>query len=1060
MKIENRFYKFLLDTGSSISLIRFNTLPGESKEVNPIRVRTIEGNIILSKAQEITSSQSGISLTFFVHDFCQNYDGLLGYDSLQKLKAVVNIAGKFIILNDRKYYFLDENQGKYDKKALFHLEGEEDGNGITKGETKTLFRLDHLNEEEYKEISTLLKKHKNIIYKEDENLSFTHKIKHRINTKHEDPIYVKSYRYPEVHREEVDRQIKEMLEQNIICHSKSPYSAPIWVVPKKQDASGLQKWRIVIDYRKLNNITVDDKYPIPLMDEILDKLGRCMYFTTLDLTKGFYQIEVEPRDRHKTAFSTRNGHYEFLRMPFGLKNAPATFQRLMNTVLDELIGKDCLVYLDDIVVFSTSLQEHISSLDKVFKKLSEANLKIQLDKCEFLQKQAEFLGHIITPDGIKPNPNKIKAIVDYPIPKTEKEIKQFLGLAGFYRKFIQNFSNITKPLTQGLKKGNKINYTDKDYIKAVETIKILITKEPILAYPNYEKPFVLTTDASNVALGAVLSQNSHPICFASRTLNTHETNYSATEKELLAIVWATKYFRPYLFGRKFVINSDHRPLQWLHNLKEPNAKLQRWKIKLNEFDFDIKYIPGRENHVADALSRIKTDQCYLNESQTESLRKTETIAGNDDEHNEISSIAATCHSADEDNQNYIAITEKPLNIFRNQIKLIKGNQNKTFRAKQFSNNITTIVYTNLNEKLIKDIIKTHLLNKNITIYMPNDEDFYLLQEYYSKLIQNNSHKVIRTTKLLETINNFPDLKSKILEIHITGLHQGIEKIVKIFRNKYYYPNYVKEISNIINECELCNNCKNDHISNKLAFKITPPTYEIREKFVIDFWQWNKQYYLTCIDVFSKFATLEPVNSLNWIETKKALIKIFNSMGPPKTLKIDQDQGMNNVNIKNWCQELNIKLEVTTGKTGIADIERLHKTLNEKLRIINTSKDKELIYLQIEQTLFTYNHIIIHSTTGETPYNIFFNKSAPQTNPQEIKENRINNINKTRVDKPIATNYLKSENSRKRLEKISNPFKKVEVTQIEKDNEHYIVKHKNRNVRKYKTQFKRKKKSWP
>uniref|UniRef100_A0A0K8WBI5 RNA-directed DNA polymerase n=1 Tax=Bactrocera latifrons TaxID=174628 RepID=A0A0K8WBI5_BACLA len=828
-----------------------------------------------------------------------------------------------------------------------------------------------------------------------------------------------------------------MLEQKIICHSTSPYSAPIWVVPKKLDASGKDKWRIVVDYRKLNNITVDDKYPIPNMDEILDKLGRCLYFTTIDLAQGFHQIEMDPIDRQKTAFSTQNGHFEFLRMPFGLKNAPATFQRLMNTVLDGLIGKDCMVYLDDIVVFNTSLQEHIDSLDKVFQRLAEANLKVQPDKSEFLKQETEFLGHVITPSGIKPNPNKVVALLNYPIPKTEKEIKQFLGLAGFYRKFIQNFSKITKPLTNCLKKGNIVNNSDKEFIRAVETIKLLITKEPILAYPNYQKLFTLTTDASNVALGAVLSQNGHPICFASRTLNEHELNYSATEKELLAMVWATKYFRPYLYGRKFLINSDHRPLQWLHNLKEPNAKLQRWKIRLNEYDFDIKYIPGKENHVADALSRVKIEACNVNEV--------------------TASNVATIHSADEDSGEFIRIAERPLNVFKNQLKLIRSNQNCTNTCKIFSNNLTTITYTELTTEFIKDIIKTYLLNKNTTILMTDDDDFMQLQNIYNRLITSNRFKIYRTMKELENIEDYSAFKSKVIEIHLEGLHQGIEKVSNCFKQKYYYPNYVKEITKIINECELCNHCKNDHISNKLPFKVTPPVYETREKFVVDFWKWDDENYLTCIDLYSKFAAAEKVSALNWLETKKALLKIFNFMGPPKTLKIDQDQGINNVSIKQWCQQLNIAVEVTTGKTGIGDIERFHKTMNEKLRIICGSGDKELKYLQIEQALFTYNHVISHSTTGESPYNIFFNRKHPKTNPQLIKERRINNINQNRQEKEIDTNFVSAETSRKRLDKISNPYKRVRLVQTESDGEHHVVKFKNRKVRKYKSQFKRRKK---
>lgn len=224
-----------------------------------------------------------------------------------------------------------------------------------------------------------------------------------------------------------------MLNDGIIRLS----SSPVWLVPKKADASGLQKWRIVIDYRKLNEKTIDDRYPIPNISDILDKLGRSQYFTTLDLASGFHQIEMNPNSISKTAFSVDNGHYEYIRMPFGLKNAPATFQRVMDNV-EKLQGKICLVYMDDIIIFSTSLQEHISNLKSVFKKLRENNLKIQLDKSEFLCKSVEFIGHVITTDGTKPPP-KIRGNPKISYPHYSKEIKSFLGLVGYYRKFIKKF---------------------------------------------------------------------------------------------------------------------------------------------------------------------------------------------------------------------------------------------------------------------------------------------------------------------------------------------------------------------------------------------------------------------------------------------------------------------------------------------------------------------------------------------------------------------------------------------------------------------------------------------
>lgn len=431
-------------------------------------------------------------------------------------------------------------------------------------------------------------------------------MKHEIKTKDEIPVHSKTYRYPYIHKEEVKRQIEEMLNNNIIKPSSSPWSNPVWIVPKKADASGKKKWRMVIDYRKINEKTIDDRYPLPNITDILDKLGRAQYFTTLDLASGFHQIEMHPNSIEKTAFSVENGHYGYTRMPFGLKNAPATFQRVMDNVLQGLQGKHCLVYMDDIIIFSSSLQEHITSIKLVFQRLIENNMKIQLDKSEFMHKTVEFLGHIVTPEGIKPNPKKIEAVKDFPIPRTQKDIKSFLGLVGYYRKFIKDFAKITKPMTACLKKNKKVIH-NQDFVKSFQLCKHLLINDPILQHPDFTKPFILTTDASNYAIGAVLSQGplgkDLPVAYASRTLNPAECNYSTIENELLAIVWATKYFRPYLFGVKFTIVSDHKPLQWLFSIKEPNSKLVRWRLKLAEYDYEIIYKKGKLNANADALSR-------------------------------------------------------------------------------------------------------------------------------------------------------------------------------------------------------------------------------------------------------------------------------------------------------------------------------------------------------------------------------------------------------------------------------------------------------------------------
>lgn len=474
----------------------------------------------------------------------------------------------------------------------------------------TKLRLDHTNEEERECIKKLCYEYRDIFYCDEMPLTFSNRAKHQIRTKNEDPIFIRPYKQPPAQNIEIQNQVDKLLSSNVIRESHSPWSAPVHLVPKKLDATGERKFRMVIDYRRLNEITTDDKYPLPNISDLFDKLGKSVYFSTIDLASGFHQIEVEEEDRQKTAFSTQSGHFEFMRMPFGLKTAPATFQRAMDNVLRGLQGLHCLVYLDDIIVYSSSLQEHVEKLRMVFERLKETNLKATLDKCEFFRKEVLYLGHMITKDGLKPNDDKIQAVINFPIPKTPTEIKSFLGLIGYYRKFIKDFAKITQPLTNCLKKRNKIVFTD-EYRSAFERCKELLVNAPVLQFPNFSEPFVLTTDASNYALGAVLSQGpigaDKPIAYASRTLNYAETRYSTIEKELLAIVWAVKNFRPYLYGRRFTIYTDHRPLAWLNSIKEPNSKLTRWKLRLAEFDYDIVYKNGKQNCVADALSRLKVN---------------------------------------------------------------------------------------------------------------------------------------------------------------------------------------------------------------------------------------------------------------------------------------------------------------------------------------------------------------------------------------------------------------------------------------------------------------------
>ncbi|XP_051156206.1 uncharacterized protein LOC127278513 [Leptopilina boulardi] len=501
---------------------------------------------------------------------------------------------------------LKTNQKFKDQSRCLNLRIENEKERFEK--LKEILKLEHLNDSEKQELIPTLRKYCHQFHLPGDSLGFTKVIQHTIETIDEVPVNSKYPRYPEVHKQEIKKQTEDLLKNKSISPSKAPYNSPVWIVPKKEDDQGNKKWRMVIDYRKLNEKTINDVYPLPFISEILDQIGGAKFFTILDLAQGFHQVEVVPKDRHKTAFSTPFGHYEFNRMPFGLKNSPSTFQRMMDRVLSGLQGIELFVYMDDIVIYAKSLKEHKEKLEKLLRRLKNAGLVLQPDKCNFLRKEIGYLGHIISENGVKPDPKKVDAVQNFPRPKTQKNIKQFLGLAGYYRRFIPNFAKIAKPMTNLLRKNVKFDWNSEVEVAFAQLKRILCT-QPILQYPDFSKPFIVTTDASDFAIGAVLSQGEIgkdlPIAYASRTMGGAELRYSTTEKELLAIIFAIKQFRPYIFGKRFIIVTDHRALVWLNQLKDPtiNSRLARWKIKLQDYDCEIIHRPGRVNSNADALSR-------------------------------------------------------------------------------------------------------------------------------------------------------------------------------------------------------------------------------------------------------------------------------------------------------------------------------------------------------------------------------------------------------------------------------------------------------------------------
>ena len=371
---------------------------------------------------------------------------------------------------------------------------------------------------------------------------------------------------------------------------------------------------MVVDYRLLNAITIKNRYAIPRIDELLDRLHGSKYFTKIDLTSGFHQIRISEPDIHKTAFRTRYGHFEFLVMPFGLTNAPATFQALMQQILQPFVDKFALVYIDDILIYSKSKAEHLQHIHQVLEKLREHKLFAKLSKCDFLTKRVEYLGHIVTPDGIQVDPHKIQSIKDWPVPKDAHDIRSFLGICGYYRRFVEHFSKIAKPITDLLHKDTKFLWS-RDCQAAYEELKTKLMTAPILKTYDPDLPIRLMTDASDFAIGAVLEQEHEPkkwfpIAYESRKLQPAEVNYAVHEKEMLAIVHAIKLWRHYLEGRRFEVITDHQSLTYFKKQPSLSKRQARWNELLQSQDYDIIYRPGKMNQAADALSR-RTDYIQL-----------------------------------------------------------------------------------------------------------------------------------------------------------------------------------------------------------------------------------------------------------------------------------------------------------------------------------------------------------------------------------------------------------------------------------------------------------------
>ncbi|GFW68759.1 retrovirus-related Pol polyprotein from transposon opus [Trichonephila clavipes] len=432
----------------------------------------------------------------------------------------------------------------------------------------------------------------------------THVLYDEIDTGDKGPVVSRPYKYDRVKQGIIDYHIEKMLQEGTIRSIQSPYASPVVLTRKNNGLppNSPEAYQFTIDYRKLNAVTKYPRYPLPVIEDLIINIPHTGIMPTLDLKCGYFQLAISPKDIEKTAFITRNGTFAFLRMTFGLSGAAPNFQKAIDIILKPVIGRFVIVYMDDVIITSPSFKEHEDHLNQVFTLLRDAGITLNKKKCHFARDKLKYLGLIISKEGIETDNSKVKAIAETKPPKNNKEVSKFLGMAGWYQKFIPLYADICEPLYWLKKKGTKFNWSTEAQ-DAFDQIKRALTEAPVLQLPNFQEQFNLFKDASGDGIGAVLNQNHRPIAFASRTLNKAERNYTVTERECLVVIRALNKFKTYLGSLPVKVITDHAALTKLTNGKNLSSWMIRWALKLSEFNIEWKHQPGVQNVVADVLPR-------------------------------------------------------------------------------------------------------------------------------------------------------------------------------------------------------------------------------------------------------------------------------------------------------------------------------------------------------------------------------------------------------------------------------------------------------------------------
>ena len=855
------------------------------------------------------------------------YDVILGTDILKEFKGYVRYRkGQWRIRVGKVSFKATTTVGTEEQLGVMLVR--EEGNTLSPAEQE------------------IVRSFKRVTYREGEPLSATGQVEHRIELLGNRPVYVKPRRYPQAYENVIREHIREMLDTGIIRPSASPFCSPLWVVPKPPDAEGKPRYRVVVDFRELNKHTKTERYPLPRLEEMLDKMAGATVFSTLDLKAGYHQIRMSEKDIEKTAFQFGRGKFEFVRMPFGLKNAPSTFQQLIDEFLLGLDERAVQAYMDDIIIFSMNRKDHEAHLRRVLQRLEEFKLRISEEKSSFFRPKVKFMGHIVSARGIQPNGDKVAAIQNISIPTNQKEVRSFLGVVNYYRRFLGNMAGNIEPLNRLLRKNTKFEISE-EVKRSVAWCKAQLSTAPILQFPNFNHEFTLTTDASQAAVGAVLSQEGklgdQPVAFASRKLAPAETRYSTIERELLGVVWAVEYFRPYLLGRRFKIKTDHKPLVWVEKLKETSARICRWKEILAAYDFVITHTKGVDNVVADCLSR------QVNAIEEE-IEHREIPRGRPRELEEIKSI---------------------INNKRRQIIFTRlegsGVGTQCRKYKHLSVVWVAVGRDATDEDVLSTLDQIIEPGRVFHIFTASRELREKLSEWYKENRVAIGATLIVCTKKLETVWNEQRQSEIVKDYHIGKTnHRGIGETLAHLGRSYYWVDMPGTVKEVVAACVTCSKAKYERLPAEAPMLVTETPKKPLETVQADILFWSGLRVLTILDVTTKFLFAKCLARKTSTAVREALLTYIGTVGIPDKLITDAGREFKNKQVGDLLSEFGITTHCTTpGHTrSHGAIERVHSTITEHLHLLELGKGivgPEAIY----RAVVAYNHSI-HSATGKMP----------------------------------------------------------------------------------------------